>query len=272
MAGAQEMTDRRARWQGWPAGAILAAGLAVLIAVLAWPRPADPDFRVAVASSFLDTADALLADFHLETGYSAGLSAGASGQIYAQIVHGAPFDVFLSADEDRPARLVAEGRAAGPPRTYALGRLALWSVDPERISGDVAELLAGGGWRRIAIANPELAPYGLAAVQTLDALGVTLPADRVAMGSNAGQVFAMTASGAADMGMVALALVISPRNRSPGSHWEAPETHHAPIRQNAVLLCRADANLAALAFMEYLASERARAIILSSGYGWPGHA
>ncbi|MGY6533460.1 molybdate ABC transporter substrate-binding protein [Glycocaulis sp.] len=266
------MKDRGAQRLGWPVGAVLAAGLAVLLAVLVWPKPAEPDFRVAVASSFLDAAEALMADFEAQTGYSAGLSAGGSGQIYAQIVHGAPFDVFLSADEARPRRLADEGRASGVPQTYALGRLALWSPDPQRVAGDMGALLAGAGWHRIAIANPDLAPYGMAAVQTLDALGVTLPAGRVAMGSNAGQVFAMTASGAADMGMVALALVVSPRNPSPGSRWEVPETYHAPIRQDAVLLRRAEANPAARAFMDYLASDRARAIVTSSGYGWPGDA
>lgn len=263
------MKDGWAQRPGWPAGVVLAVGLSVLLAVFVWPKPAEPDFRVAVASSFLDAAEALIADFQAQTGYSAGLSAGGSGQIYAQIVHGAPFDVFLSADEARPRRLADEGRASGLPRTYALGRLVLWSPDPQRVTGDMGELLAGNSWRRIAIANPDLAPYGLAAVQTLDALGATLPAGRVAMGSNAGQVFAMTASGAADMGMVALALVISPRNPSPGSYWEAPESFHAPIRQDAVLLRRAEANPGARAFMDYLASDRARAIILSSGYGWP---
>ncbi len=263
------MKDVLAKPPGWWAGMTLAVGFAVLITVLAWPRPAEPDFRVAVASSFLDTAEALIADFEVQSGYSGGLSAGGSGQIYAQIVHGAPFDIFLSADEARPARLVDEGRTTGLPQTYALGRLALWSPDPQRVAGDMSELLAGAGWRRIAIANPDLAPYGMAAVQTLETLGITLPPGRVAMGSNAGQVFAMTASGAADMGMVALALVVSPRNPSPGSRWEVPETFHAPIRQNAVLLRRAETNPAARAFMDYLASDGARAIITSSGYGWP---
>lgn len=252
------------------AAAALAALL--LLLVLAWPRPAAPGLLVASASNFLETLDALAEDFTARTGHRVTIAGGASGQLYAQIVQGAPYDIFLSADAARPARLEAEGHAvAGSRHTYALGRLALWS----REAGLIAEVrrdgvpeLAGSG--RIAIADPALAPYGEAAVAALEALGLyDTVSDRLVMAINVNQAFAMAASGAADYGLVALPAVLSPRHGQDGAYWEVPEALHPPIRQDAVLLTRAAEKPAARAFLNYLGSDPARRIVRAHGYEVP---
>src|SRR5690606_35661455 len=152
--------------------------------------------------------------------------------------------------------------------TYATGRLVLWSVDPDRIPADGPALLRAGGFRRLAMANPELAPYGLAARQTLTALGV-LDAleDRIVLGENVGQAHAMVASGNAELGFIALSYVDSPRNRVAGSRWVVPDSLHEPIHQDAVLLVHGEDNSAARDLLAYLRRPEVRAVIESFGYG-----
>ncbi len=223
---------------------------------------------VAVAANFRPTMAELEADFERRTSYDVTVSVGATGQLYAQIRHGAPFDVFLAADEHRPALLYREGVASSPV-TYAVGRLALWSPETGRLEPDGPAALAAADWRRLAIANPDVAPYGAAAVQVIEALALSdHVADKLATAESVGQAYAWTAMGAADLGFVALAQLRDPGAPPRGAHWEPPVELYTPIRQDAVVLARAGDNPAATAFLAYLQSDPARAIIARYGYGF----
>lgn len=224
---------------------------------------------VAVAANFAEVAERLEAEFERETGHTLTFVAGSTGKLYAQIGTGAPFDAFLAADQARPERLEEEGLAvAGSRFTYATGRLTLWSPEPGRVGEDGSATLRQGEFRRLSIANPALAPYGAAAQQTLEKLGLWEGLkDKLVMGETVGQAHAMVASGNAELGFVALSYVQSPRNRTPGSRWDVPGELYAPIRQDAVLLARAAGNPAARGFLDYLRSARAKALIETYGYG-----
>ena len=221
---------------------------------------------VAVATNFSEVIDVLKSDFEAATEHKLAIVSGSTGKLYAQIVNGAPFDVFLAADQARPARLVAEGRTLGPQFTFATGKLALWSVDENRI-GEDGLLALTEPYRRLAIANPQLAPYGVAAKEVLIALGLLEELqNRIVMGENIGQTHALVASGNAELGIVALAYAISPRNAAAGSYWVIPTDLYSPIHQNAVLTRHAQDNAAALAFVEYLQSDTAKETIRAHGY------
>ena len=237
---------------------------ALALAVLSRPAAAG-EALIAVAANFAAPMQALEAAFEAESGHALTVSAGSTGKLYAQIANGAPFDILLAADTERPERLEAEGRAvAGSRFTYAAGRLALWSADPVLIGEDGAAVLRAAAFRRLAIANPDLAPYGAAAMEVLSGLGLaeTLRS-RIVMGENIGQAFAIAASGNAELGFVALSQVAEDEK---GSRWIPPAASYAPIRQDAALLSRAAENEAALAFLEYLKSDEARAIMEKYGY------
>lgn len=227
---------------------------------------------VATASNFADTASRLVEQFEANpahTGKSIKISLGATGKLYAQIRAGAPFHVLLSADQTRPKRLEVEGLAVrGSSFTYAVGQLTLWSADPARVRGDPHAVLTSASLRTIAIANPALAPYGLAAEQTLSNLGLLRQLrSRFVVGENIGQAFALAATGNATVGFVARPLLESARGKAlKGSRWDVPASMHDPIRQDAVLLARGAQNGAAKAFLKYLQSEPARAVINAHGY------
>jgi molybdate transport system substrate-binding protein len=226
------------------------------------------ELRVAVASNFVEVLETLEASFADETGHQLVVTAGSTGKFYAQIRNGAPFDLLLAADQRRPRLLAEEG--FGLPEslfTYATGRLALWSPDPMRIKGKGPQALQGNSHRYLAIANPKIAPYGLAAKETLKSLGLwEQEKSRIVQGENVGQVFALLSSGNAELGFVALSHVRSPRNGTRGSHWEVPAELHGPIRQDAVILERAKENPAAWAFCDFLKSAAARDVMARFGY------
>ncbi|WP_284163406.1 molybdate ABC transporter substrate-binding protein [Frigidibacter sp. SD6-1] len=221
---------------------------------------------VAVATNFAPVAEALADAYSEASGDDIRITAGATGKLAAQIAAGAPFDAFLSADSATPARLAGDGLAVGgTARPYALGRLALWSADPARDLGDPAAALRAA--RHVAIANPDLAPYGQAAMEVLDHLGLTGEvAPKLVTGENVGQAFGMVASGAADLGFVAAAALTA---ETGGSVWTVPEEDHAPIVQSSVLLAHGARNRAAAGFLAYLASPTAREAIGAAGYGLP---
>lgn len=225
---------------------------------------------VAVASNFAPVAEALVARFESTTGHRVTLVPGSTGKLYAQIVRGAPFDVFLAADSARPARLVAEGRAlADSQRIYALGRLVLWSASADLRPRLGPELLASGRFRHLAVANPDLAPYGMAAREVLRTLDLeTKLEERLVFGENIGQTYALVASGNATLGFIAYAQVATEVERGAGG-WRVPANHHAPIRQEGVLLARAATNPAARAFLDYLATDAAKRAISVAGYEVP---
>ncbi|MEL7452095.1 MAG: molybdate ABC transporter substrate-binding protein, partial [Pseudomonadota bacterium] len=202
--------------------------------------------------------------FETLTGHTLTITSGSTGKLYGQIVNGAPFDVFLAADEARPHRLVAGGYAEADDRfTYATGRLVLLGL----ASDDPGKRLQDLDFSRLAMANPELAPYGLAARQVLTALGLgDLPAGKVALGESVGQAFAFLATGNADIGFIANAqLSMLPEDRE-WSSWPVPAALHDPIRQDGVLLSRGRDNAAARAFVDFIKGEQARALIAASGF------
>lgn len=227
------------------------------------------EVRVAVAANFNSTLKEIATHFERATGHTTLISSGSSGKFYAQIKHGAPFDVFFSADVARPQLIEEEGLAVADSRfTYALGRLTLWSSDPNRLKKDGPTVLAMGGFEHLAIANPKTAPYGLAAQETLTRLGLWAQVKgRVVQGENIGQTFHFVFSKNAQLGFVARAQVIDPKINGSGSRWDVPDTLHEPLRQQAVLLTHGQYNEAAKAFLDYVKGPEAHIIIERFGYG-----
>ena len=220
---------------------------------------------IAVATNFSEVMDTLKSGFEATNDHKLTVVTGSTGKLYAQIVNGAPFDVLLAADQARPERLVTDGLASDR-FTFATGQLVLWSIDPERISEDGFGSLTQN-YRRLAIANPALAPYGAAALEALTSLGLNdRLQERIVMGENIGQTHALVASGNAELGIVALAYVASPRNKGRGSFWRIPSDLHSPIHQDAVLMTSAQNNLAATDFLRYLHSDAAKETIRNHGY------
>ncbi|WP_460451406.1 molybdate ABC transporter substrate-binding protein [Alsobacter sp. SYSU BS001988] len=250
------------------AAALLLRVLPCALAFAGWraagPAPAfAAQTRIAVAANFTDAAQEIAAAFAKATGHEAILSYGSSAQLLAQIAQGAPFEAFLSADEERPARAIADRLALADSRfTYAVGRLVLWSRDPGAVTGEAT--LRAGAFARIAIANPAAAPYGAAAVETLKALGVyEAIQSKVVQGASIAQAFQFVDTGNAELGFVALSQVAaSPK----GSRWLVPQALHRPIRQDAVLLASGEGSEAARAFLAYLKGPQARAAIERYGY------
>ena len=238
--------------------------LITLAWLLAFTVPALADrITVAVASNFLTTAQDISAAFSAETGHDVDLVHGSTGKLFAQIRSGAPFDVFLSADAARPARLAETGEVdVDGLRTFAIGRLALVH-GPRTTSGEFDEILRRPGLR-IALADPAVAPYGVAAREVLRAeLGEGWQSN-VVFGESVGQAFAFVATGNVDAGLVALAQA----RTFDGEIWvlELPSSLHAPIRQDAVLLKRAKNPVLARQFFDFLGSDIAAQIIQSAGY------
>ncbi|MCS0599235.1 molybdate ABC transporter substrate-binding protein [Massilia agri] len=238
---------------------MLAAGLAICFG--AWAG----EVQVAVAANFAAPMEKLAPMFARETGHKAVLSFGSTGKFYAQIRHGAPFEVLLAADDETPARLEREGRG-GSRFTYAVGRLALWSRQAGFVDAQ-GEVLKRGRFDRLAIADPRLAPYGAAAIETVRKLGL-LEALRpkFVQGENIAQAWQFAATGNAALGFVALSQVYAGGKLKEGSAWIVPASMHAPIRQDAILLDKGKDNAAASALMRYLQGSKARAVIRSFGY------
>ncbi|MBW3096181.1 molybdate ABC transporter substrate-binding protein [Pseudohoeflea coraliihabitans] len=236
--------------------------LAIAIGLASGPAAAEKTL-VAVAANFTAPAEDIAAAFAAASGHQAVLSYGATGQLFAQIMQGAPYEVFLAADAERPARALAEGLAvAGSGFTYAVGRLALYGREPGTATGPDSLHLGPG--ERIAIANPDLAPYGRAAIEVMQALDLE---DRLrptfVIGTTIAQAFQFVETGNTAIGFVALAQVIG---RSEGNYWPVPASLHAPIRQDAVLLAAGKDNPAARVFLDFLRSEAAHKIIAAYGY------
>ena len=240
--------------------------LAIAAAFFSLHAHAD-EVAVAVAANFTAPMQKIAAAFEKDTGHKATLSFGATGKFYTQIANGAPFGILLAADDTTPEKIGKEGLGDGATRfTYAIGQLVLWSKQPGYVDAQ-GQVLRTGDWKHIAIANPKLAPYGLAAMQTLDKLGLAAQVQpRVVTGENIGQTYQFAASGNAPLGFVALSQVMENGQLREGSAWVVPATMHAPIRQDAIVLQRGEGNPAADALMQYLRGEKARAVIRAYGY------
>ncbi len=225
------------------------------------------EVQVAVAANFSAPMKLIAADFEKTSGYKTALSFGATGKFYAQIKNGAPFEILLAADDQTPARIVKEGLgASGSEFTYAIGKLALWSARPGFVD-DRGEVLKLGRFAHIALANPELAPYGAAAIEVMTRLGVlnTLK-PKFVEGENIAQTYQFVVTDNAELGFVALSQIDENGQVKSGSAWEVPVGLYSPIRQDAVLLKAGIGHPAALALLKYLRGDRARAIIKAYGY------
>lgn len=242
---------------------ILLALLGLLAAAVAAPALAE-ETQVAVAANFTEPAKEIAQAFTVATGHKAILSFGASGQFYTQMARGAPYEVFLSADADRPKKAEQDGLGVPGTRfTYAVGRLVLFSKTPGLVD-PAGAVLKTGRFNKLAIADPGAAPYGVAAVQTMRRLGVyDAVKPKIVMGSSLTQAYQFTATGAAELGFVALSQVI---NDPGGSRWLVPTADHAPIDQQAILLFTGQKSAAAKAFLTFLKGPQAIAIIKRYGY------
>ncbi len=237
--------------------------LVLIAALLAGGEAGAAQTNVAVAANFTDAAKEIAAAFKQKTGHEAILSFGSSGQFYTQITQDAPFQIFLSADDERPAKLVTDGLAMGDSRfTYAIGKLLLWSKSANYVKG--VETLKGAAFSKISIANPAAAPYGAAAIETMKALGVydTLKS-KIVEGNSIAQAFQFIDSGNAELGFIALSQVAG---NTGGSRWLVDQKLYAPILQDAVLLRKGAGNEAATGFIAFLRGPEARAAIEKYGY------
>jgi molybdate transport system substrate-binding protein len=242
---------------------VLFAGVGALLTLLTATAKAGQT-NVAVAANFTEPAKQIAVLFKQKTGHEAILSFGASGPFLTQIMHDAPFQVFLSADQDRPKAAIDAGLAVSESLfTYAIGKLVLWSRVVDVTNGDGA--LKAGAFLKLAIANPTAAPYGTAAIEAMKALGVydALKA-KIVQGNSIAQAFQFVDTRNAEVGFVALSQLFSV---TEGTRWSVPQSLYAPIRQDAVLLKKGANDEASKAFLEFLKGPEARAIIEKFGYG-----
>ncbi|KIP99984.1 molybdate ABC transporter substrate-binding protein [Pseudomonas fulva] len=223
--------------------------------------------QVAVAANFTAPMQAIASAFEKDTGHSVQASYGATGQFYAQISNGAPFEVFLSADDSTPAKLEKEGQSVDGSRfTYAIGKLVLWSPK-DGVVDDRGAVLEKGDFKHLSIANPKAAPYGLAATQTLAKLGLSdALKGKIVEGQNITQALQFVSTGNAELGFVALSQVYKDGQITSGSAWVVPETMYEPIRQDALILKKGATNPAAKALVDYLKGPKAAEIIKAYGY------
>lgn len=216
---------------------------------------------VAVAANFAAVAEDLAPIFKAETGHDVVYSFGATGQLYTQISQGAPFAVLLAADDERPAKAVAEGLGVdGSVFTYAIGALALYSTSLDLSDGQA--VLSAGAFDKVAIADPGTAPYGRAATEAIAALGLTADiSPKLVTGETISQTLHFVESGNAELGFVAASQVVG-----KPQVWLVPAELFEPIRQDAVLLKTGESNPAAVAFVDFLKSDKAVAVIKAAGY------
>lgn len=240
----------------------------IMLSFLVSPAAHAAEALVAVAANFTAPMHAIAGEFEKATGHRLRVSLGGSGKFYAQIRHGAPFHVLLSADAAIPEKLEQDGLAVPGTRfTYAVGTLVLWSARPGFVDGE-GRVLAQGRFSHLAVANPKVAPYGAAAHETLDKLGLMGALQtRFVSGENIAQAYQFVASGNAELGFVALSQVMKDGRIAEGSGWVVPAGMHRPIRQDAVLLAKGRDNAAAIALMVFLREPAARAIMRNYGYG-----
>ncbi|MCQ3830247.1 molybdate ABC transporter substrate-binding protein [Microbulbifer elongatus] len=238
--------------------------------VTAFPAAHSDEITIAVASNFSAPMGEIVSEFEASSDHRVRVAFGSSGKLFAQIRHGAPFAAFFSADPDKVRALLAADAADASSRyTYALGRLVLWTTDAE-LAGRERQALEAGKFRHLAIANPRLAPYGAAALQVIDALGLAEEtSSKRVVGENIAQTYQYVASGNAQLGMIALSQVFRDGAITHGSGWLVPDTLHQPIQQDAIILKRAtqDGKRTAVdAFWTYLQGPEAQGIIESYGY------
>jgi molybdate transport system substrate-binding protein len=245
----------------------LTRAAAALAALFALGSASAAEVQVAVAANFTAPIQAIAKDFEKDTGHKLVAAYGATGQFYTQIKNGAPFEVFLAADDSTPAKLEKEGDAVPGSRfTYAIGTLALWSAQDGYVDAK-GDVLKANQYKHLSIANPKTAPYGLAATQVLDKLGLTQTVKpKLVEGQNITQALQFVSSGNAELGFVALSQVYKDGKITSGSAWVVPADMHEPIKQDALILKKGEANPAAKALVDYLKGPKAAEVIKSYGY------
>jgi molybdate transport system substrate-binding protein len=238
-----------------------------LLLLLLSPALYADDILIAVAANFAAPMQDIARQFENQTGHTVKLSYGSSGKFYAQITHGAPFDMFFSADRAKPEALERDRKTVPDSRfTYAIGQLVLWSRDDDLIKAS-AEVLRNGQFNKLALANPRLAPYGLAAQQTLEHLGLrSITEAKWVQGENIAQTYQFVSTGNAELGFVAGSQVLKQEKLVSGSAWLVPSELHAPILQDAVVLKIAENRPVVHEFIAYLKSPEGAAIIRRYGY------
>ncbi|MBT8087244.1 MAG: molybdate ABC transporter substrate-binding protein [Gammaproteobacteria bacterium] len=241
---------------------------ALLLALSPVPAIADDAVTVAAASNFSNTARDIVQRYREETGTEVRLVNGSTGKLYAQIINGAPFDVFLAADSERPRLVEASGHGvAGTRMTYAIGALVLWSRDERARDRDCRDLLIDGDYEHLALANPATAPYGQAARETLETMGLWESSSRRAVfGENIAQTLQFVATGNATLGFVAQSQLASSELPDATCAWRVPLSLHSPLEQQLVLLTRSENNPSARRFVEFMGTPAAREIIVQQGY------
>jgi len=239
----------------------------VLAGSLMWAVSQAGEVTVAVAANFTAPMQKIAKAFEQDTGHKAQLAFGATGKFYAQIKNGAPFAVLLAADDETPAHLGKEGLAAADTQfTYATGRLALWSKSANLVD-DKGEVLRSHHFNKLAIADPKLAPYGAAAMEVLQRLGVQAAVTpKLVQGESIGQTYQFVSTENAQLGFVALSQISFEGRLTQGSAWVVPQSLHTPLKQDAVLLNHGKDNAAAYALLKYLQSDKARTIMRQYGY------
>jgi len=240
-----------------------------LLSLLSMPLHA-AEVSAAVAANFAAPMERIAALFHKESGHSVKISVAASGKLYTQIKGGAPFDVFLSADEEMPKRLLQEGLAVGGSRfVYATGRLVLWSMQPGLVD-EKGAVLNSGNFDKLAYANPSLSPYGIATRETLTKLTMwNAMQKKLKKADDVAPTYQLAANESVDMAFIALSQVMRDGKVTTGSWWLVPPELHNPIRQSAVLLSGAKEQTAAKALLAFLKSEKAKAVMRGFGYEVP---
>lgn len=228
------------------------------------------DVRVAVAANFTAPMQKIAQAFEQETGHKLLMAFGATGSFYAQIKNGAPYQLLVAADDKTPLKLVQEGLGVEGARfTYAIGKLVLWSKQSGMVD-DKGDVLKTQKFQRLAIANPKLAPYGAAAVETLSSMGLLQEVQpKWVQGENIAQTYQFVATENAHLGFVAMSQVTTDGKLTQGSAWVVPTHLYAPIRQDTVLLSSAKNDVAAKALLDFLRGDKAKIIIRSFGYGLP---
>ena len=225
------------------------------------------EIKVAVASNFANVLKEIAVEFQKDTGHQLAITPGATGKFYAQINNGAPFDVFLSADDETPSKLAKEGKAiAATQFTYAIGRLALWSPLPDMVDKN-ADVLKTDKFKFLAIANAKVAPYGQAAVMTMQKLGVLTKLEpRIVQGESISQTYQFVSTGNAQLGFVALSQIVENGKIKSGSAWIVPEEMHDQLKQDAVVLQSCKYISVCQSLLDYLKTEKAKKIMTSYGY------
>lgn len=242
---------------------IVGISLVLFFGIASWAG----EISVAVASNFAAPVKQIVKLFEQETQNQVKLSFGSSSKLFSQISNGAPFDLFLSADQEMPKLLIEKGLAvASTQKTYAIGRLALWSSKPDFVDSD-GKVLDSNVFKKMAVANPALAPYGMAAKEVLKKKGLLASLEsKLVKGENIGQTFQYVATGNAELGFVSLSQALATKG---GSMWKVPDSYHSPLKQDLVLLVRGNNNLVAKEFVEFLSRSSIQSILEDYGYSIP---